>query len=401
MAQNKNAVLLLLNLFLFSAAALCAQEIGYFIDYTGDTPRIFQRFAWDKDEYAMQYEMEIQFFYVYKDGDEEWFPSGYYDYLTEKTTENIIEFDLPPGRYRLRVTPFDFLGRKSESSEWFEFEIMTAHIPIIESFSPKSFFLDKDHERVLTVIVLNVTKESEIYLRNTGRGGHNLYPVSTEFYRNNRVKLFFDENNIPYGEYEIYVKNPKGGIETTARGFKIEYSKAMDVFLKAAYTPVAPVYGEMKDLFNEAMYAAGLSFGLEFINSKHGFFNGGFELLVSAYYLSNAFSFKGDIHDLIKGFSDIGSGVFAADIDLNITLQKYFLNRRMAVMLRFGFGYSGIIGLGTSQEAVSAAHFNIGLFYMFLLSEILYLEIGANFTHYNTEKFFGIIRPRLSFAWKI
>jgi len=398
MAPNKSALLLLTVFLLIMADALRAQETGFFIDYSGDKPRIFQRFEWDKDEFAMRYEIEIQFFYEYKEGDEEWFPGGFYEYFKDATAENIIEIDLPPGKYRFCVTPFDFLMKSGESSEWIEFEVYTAHIPIIGRFFPKSFLLDKEQERVLTVRILNISIESEIYLRSEQR---NLYPVRIEYYRDNIVKLFFIDDFLPPGEYEIYVMNPEGGIETAVKGFNIEYSKAMDVFFKAAYTPVSPVYGKINDLFNEGMYSTGLAFSLEFISSRRSFLNGGFELSVSTYYLSRAFSFKTGIQNIINSFNDAGDGMLAADFDFNVTLQKRFFNKRMAFSLRFGFGLSGLFLFGQEQGNSYAAHYNLSLCYMILLSDILYLEIGADFTHYDTEKFFGIVKPRLALAWKI
>ena len=404
MEQNKPFAFLIAVICFFSVQMLCAQEAGYYIDYSGEKPRIIQKIVWDNDEYAMRYDVEIQQYHARGTAHHEAETSGgsgerllgFYEYEKKTTTDFFLDVILPPGKFRYNITPFDYLGRPGESSGWIEFEIITAYHSVIDEFTPETFFLDKRHERELIICGTNLSDESNIFLSNAEL---DLFPESMDFLDSNRVLLYFDDETLPVGKYDIHIINP-GGIESIKGVFKVGYSKPLDVFIKTAYTPIFPIYGELDKFFPESFYITGINFALELISSKRSALNGGVELSYTGYMLNPAFSFKTDLSDAWDGWMNISDGIALHDFDLNIALQKRFFKRRMAVTFRFGGGFTVMNGSGIYQQNNFISHFNLGLSYMILLFDIFHLEIGADFGHYNSENSSGIIKPKLSLVWK-
>jgi hypothetical protein len=76
------------------------------------------RLTWPKDENAWSYEVliEVQNRLVYK------------SYSKEVTKNSFIVVSLPPGKYRYRIIPYNFLGQPeiNQSSAWMRFEIPAA-----------------------------------------------------------------------------------------------------------------------------------------------------------------------------------------------------------------------------------------------------------------------------------
>ena len=75
--------------------------------------------AWTSDEYAMRYEVTVE-----KETDH-----GYSQVLREFTGISSIELSLPPGKYRCRVTSYDFLEKPGGESGWTSFEVKAARTP--------------------------------------------------------------------------------------------------------------------------------------------------------------------------------------------------------------------------------------------------------------------------------
>jgi len=69
-----------------------------------------QRFSWIADQYARYYEIEIE--------KETQTRGRFVGMQQEFTPRNFVEATLLPGRYRYRITPYDFLDNPGEVSEW-------------------------------------------------------------------------------------------------------------------------------------------------------------------------------------------------------------------------------------------------------------------------------------------
>jgi len=93
--ENKKIIFIFFTAVFLLSRSLCAQESSsepepeYIIDKSTGVPVFKQRLVWDKDEYALHYEVEIQSF-----------STQYDEYRTEVTEESFIEISLQPGKYR-------------------------------------------------------------------------------------------------------------------------------------------------------------------------------------------------------------------------------------------------------------------------------------------------------------
>jgi len=381
----------LLALMLFPAVLLHAQDAdmaGFLLDTSGLLPKFFQRLVWEGDEYALNYEVVIQRRSII--GDE------YMDFLTETTKEEFLSVSLPPGKYRYCVTIVDLLGIRGESSQWRQFEVLTAFQPVIEKFYPPSFLLDKNIDRILDISGNNLSKESEIYLRS---GNIRLFPLDVQIINDKRIKLIFDDKTLVTGNYEIYVKNP-GGLETTKPDFSVKYKKPLDLFFKSFWTPVIPVYGEICESSNSGFFPVGMGFSFEAISSKRATFNGGFEMTLAGYVVDPLFSVFPDYDDISAFTSGTSTGAAWVSGAFNILFQKQFFNKLMAVTLRVG----GAINLMNSyneeqSEFGMVFSLNAGVSYLIRLHDIFYMDIGVDLDHHFTEEYSGFIKPRLAVGW--
>lgn len=385
MARNNFPVyFIFIAFFLFISSNVFADdtppmEAGYFIDNTGENLNIKQRFVWEKEEYALRYEIEIQRFdFVYS------------NYLIESTEKTYIEVSLPPGKYRYSVTPFDLLGMRADASEWKGFEVFPAHMPVIQKFIPEIFYLDINQERILNITGINFQPETKIYLSNSD---NTLLPVKLNIISGNRAELVFDDKLLIPGEYDIHIINP-GEFKTMANGFNIGYRKPLDVFFRVGYNPGIPIYGEMQDIFGTNLFLAGLSLSLESVSSKRSTFNGGLEFGASLLYINSKLSLKMD------NDSSLEDGMLFTDININIVLQKRFNNWKNYFTFRFGFGITALSGFGNYSDGDIGVHLNANLSSMFRISNILFLDIGADFSHYFADEITGLIKPRLGLVWK-
>jgi len=360
-------------------------EAGYFIDYSEASPRIMQRLVWEKEEYALRYEAEIQ---IYED--------FYYPFFLESTENIFIELNLPPGRYRYRVTPFDLLGQRGDPTEWKQIEIIAAFLPQVVRFLPDRFFMDRNQDRVLNLAGINFQPESVIYLSNSS---NKLTPVTLNIINNERAVLVFDDMELIPGDYFICIQNP-GGLETKTGGFNIGYQKPFDVFIRAAYTPVVPLFGELNEV-GINLYLQGYSLGFEFISSSRTSLHGGMELGASVFFLNSLATFSSDYEGIKNKFNNADNGAFIANLDLNFSLQKRYNKLKNAFTFRFGCGSSFFSGFGDINVGGQTIHFNANISNMFLLYEILNLDAGVDFTVYFTKNPTGTIRPRIGLIWRL
>jgi len=198
-------------------------------------------------------------------------------------------------------------------------------------------------------------------------------------------------------------------LESVIGGFTVRYRKPLDIFFKAAYTPVIPLYGILKEDFPEFIYTAGFTAAVELISSFRTAINVGIEISYSAYILNNYVTLNSSLDDAWYGIFN-NNGMAFNDFDINVSLQKRFNKRRMAVTLRLGCGFSltddyskydaSLLYEDSVNISDFSAHLNFGLSYMLLIYDIFYLDFGAVFNHHITGGSSGIIRPKLALVWK-
>jgi len=378
--EIKKTILIITAFFLLICHALCAQQAGYFVDYSDGNPRFVQRLLWDSEEYVLYYEVLI----LVDD-------NGYREYLKETTEDNLLLVSLPPGKYRYSVTPYDLLEIRGETSEWKEFEILPAFQPVIESFSPAAFYLDKHQDRVLYITGTNLFKESEFYLQGiTGL----IYPDKATVSNDRRVSLVFDDWKLIPGNYDVFVMNP-GGLSTFLGDFLVGYRKPLDFFLKLSYAPVIPVYGYLESLMGMDVFPVGLSFSFQAISSKRGNFNGGLELAASVFFMNYEEPSQFGVDDLTVNFLNFGTGVLFTSFDLNFAFQRRFLKGRTAFTFRFGLGAVFVKGLEEYEKNSITMQLNLGADFIFRIYKNFNLEAGVDLNNHFAPFFSGILKPKL------
>jgi hypothetical protein len=377
--------LIIAAVFLFLCQALYAQEAGYYVEYIDGKPKFFQRLVWEKEEYAFYYEVSI-----FVDN------NGYREHLKDTTEDNLLLVSLPPGRYRYSVTPYDLLGVRGETSAWREFEVLPAYQPEIERFTPEVFYLDRILERVIHLSGANFLEQSEIYLQSNTDF---LIPDRIIIENDRSAALVFDDMKLVPGSYDIYVKNP-GGLSTQSGKFVVGYRKPLDFFLKLAWTPVIPIYGNSDEGINPAVSFAGMSFSFEAISSKRGDMNGGLELAVSVSYFDPGIVLQTGADDSGTKSLNAENGTLFTAYDLNIVMQRRFNRGQMALSFRFGVGVVTVSGFETSKSNELLIKLNLGLEYMVRLYKVFYLEAGLDYNIHISSDYPGFLKPRLGIVWQ-
>ena len=161
-----------------------------------------QKIQWKADKNAYEYQVEIQPL----DG-------GSPTYIT--TQNNYAELTLTPGNYKYKIHAFDFLGRKSTSTNWTNLEVLKASKPVIadEKPVPKA---NKDGSFELSVNVTEISKDSTIELVNPETGKS----IKGDLILDNKENQSLSENqsaakahfdSLPDGQnWKLRVTNPSG-----------------------------------------------------------------------------------------------------------------------------------------------------------------------------------------------
>ena len=419
-------------LFFLCLASLWAQE----------SPRFTQRLAWNKDASALRYEVIV----------ERQTTGGYRRLQREFTADNFIRFSLSPGNYRCRVTPYNYLNRPGEASEWMIFEVRAALNPEVDNFTPA--LLNPNKDTTLSLFGRNLSSGAEIFLQSLDKSTLTITPAEIQILYNGReARLVFNKRNLTAGNYEIYVRNP-GGLETSKKGLTISYSEPpvkvaspepkpevkpepkpekpepekaapkpaerpprppktakpkepLDIgplimSLNAAWMPLIPSDGAIKevndDVFGGKPQLAGAALRFDLLFTKPEIIYPGLELAASGYFLTNP-------------KSPYSSDVKALSIDLNLLLQKRFFDERFAATLRAGVGFSfqngglsynghKVFELDGDGEG-KAPYMNLGVSLLWAATEHICVETGINYVSALTEdkpsKYF---RPWIGVGWQ-
>ena len=214
--QNSSGCIFLAALLLL-AAILPAQVKENVQGMDSAEAQYIRRLTWTKDEYALRYEVAIE---KYEDGE-------YRGLLREYTDASSFQVNLPAGQYRCRVTPYDYLEKPREGSQWINFEVRTA--------------------------------------------------VASRFTETDKVEIVI-EHSAPEPKAESPLESPP------------EKNKLFNLYLGAAWEPLIPLYGENNPFFGKSASLAGAALRFGVISSGEHFFNLGLELAGSWYASKTDFS---------------------------------------------------------------------------------------------------------------
>ena len=203
---------------------LWPQTPGYFLDTNNPEPRFVQRLTWTKDNYALRYEVII----------EKIEGTSFRRIQQEFTNDHFIEVSLAPGNYRCSVIPYDFLNRPGKEAAWTRFEIQPALNPALDGSLP--VFVYFEGEYMLNFTGKDLASNAVIYLRRNN--GVIVYPREKYIYNNgSNGSIFFNENQLTPGDYELVVINP-GGLQASKTG--IPFTRSVRPEPKPAEQPVLP-----------------------------------------------------------------------------------------------------------------------------------------------------------------
>lgn len=379
----KNSILFLL--ILLTSYVVFAQDENFFLDTSGSNPQIFQRLSWQGDNYALNYEIII----------ERAEATEFAEIYRETIEESYVLVSLHPGRYRFRVIPYNLLGQPGESSEWNNFSVTLAHLPSLEKFFPNVFYLEFSENRIIDVAGRNFVPESIFYL---SMGDTILEPVEFRIRNSRRATLFFEDENLIPGNYNINVVNP-GGFNASLGELFIGYRKPLDINLKTGWSPIVPVYGNIHKEFGTDFFWPGATFSLEAISSRRGPYNGGVEFLFSIHGINPVLSVNIGYDAWEEAFKNADSAVILADFILNLVFQKRFLMGQTAVTARIGGGLTYL------EDFTINSDFNFtvqaGLSYFCFIHDIFFIEPGLDLSMLYADNLNFFLKPRFVVGWRL
>jgi len=344
--KNKDLFLLIVMVLFFTSRHLWAQNATQSVPQGAGHYVIEQRYVlqlvWIGGEYTSKYEVVIE-----RITDKE--SSVYLQKFTEKPT---LEISLPPGNYRYRVIPYDYLDQIGEPSKWVTFEIKPAPIVPVE-----------------------VQTENGSYI----------------------IRSYNNEKIVPDAN-EIVIKNPnafekENGVMVVDEKTESSPPKMFSFFVSAAWSPLIPLHGRMKNAFGIAFYASGASlhFGV-FYNKPDWWIIPGVELSASWSALNN-----------VDGDNEIS--IQAGMTGINFIAQKQFFNR-MAVNVKAGFALNFLIGdVISTQYKYSiggvSPQINLEASFLWFAWKQLYIEAGINYSVFLLlDNNSGYLHPYLGIGWK-
>jgi len=305
--------------------------------------RYEQQLIWIGDQYTSKYELVVE----RSEG------RTYSVILREFTEKAAFQISLPPGNYRYRVIPYDYLDQSGEPSKWVTLEIKPAPIVPVEI--------------------------------QTGDDG------------THTIRSFDNETIIP-GVIEIVIKNPDD-LDIKNKSLIVDKKpepvsvKIISFYVSAAWSPLIPLNGAMKNVFGSAFYFSGVHLRLGALYDKPDWWLiPGLELSASWYALNNS-----------EGSNEIT--VQAGTTGINLVLQKKFFNR-FAVSVRTGFAVGFQVGeVSSVQYKYSTGgiipQVNLEASFLWFAWKQFYLEAGAGYSIFlNQNDVSGCLRPWTGAGWK-
>lgn len=176
-----------------------------------------QKIEWSADPNVLEYKVDVQD------------KSG--KIIKSITTENnSINLSLGEGRYKYRITAYDFLGREAVSTKWIDFEVVIAKQPAIEHKKEREALKEDGKGLEIAVNVDDVTKDTSVELVNVETGekisgklnvAENKAAASSlsasETYKADKVQ--FDE--VPEGNWKLVITNPSG-LSSETESFEVK-----------------------------------------------------------------------------------------------------------------------------------------------------------------------------------
>jgi hypothetical protein len=171
------------------------------------------------------------------------------------------------------------------------------------------------------------------------------------------------------------------------------FIKAFDGYISLGWMPIVPIHAfEEHQFFGQdpSLIGAGARFGVAY--DEIAFINPGMEFSVTWYAYDNQY---------VKVNTFLPQAI---TIEMALIAQKWLPSRTFAFTFRMGVGITmiqnSLIIEGNNQNHDSF-NANIGLSFLFLPKESLYLEAGVDYVFLFSQTFPGYFRPSLGIGWRM
>lgn len=334
-----------------------------------------QRLTWEEARYAVRYQVILE---------RKRETTGVFAEVLRRNldaAETYIDISVPAGDYRFKVYSFNILGLLDSQSDWEHFTVLQALNPAILGFAPAAFYFDRLTPRVIVLTGENILPESEIYLESKTQANESGTPLiikPRDILRNElgeNARLFFEEEDLVAGKYEIIVINP-GGLDTRSGIFTIAVAKPFDINVSLAYSPYFTLFGQRDFFLDRAFIPLGFSLRSSFIPLKMNIGNLGPEVSISyARLRSEKDGFKTSAHMIAVNFD---------------AMFQYWITRKiLSVNGRAGLGFAGIFNYvftfstGQTWDPINTAafSFNLGASVQWMFRKQFFVEGGLDYIH--------------------
>jgi hypothetical protein len=265
-------------------------------------------------------------------------------------------------------------------------EIPAALFPRIDAFTPDHLYLDED-TRTVALRGRHLLRDSEILLKPRS-GIPAITPLDIDIEAGGEgALLVFGEADLRRGlrrlnRYDIYIRNP-GGLWSSKGPFKVALSKPCDLLVSLGYAPPFFLAGDTR---RDRPYPMGLDARFALVPLKWRFGYAGAELT----------SFWNTVT-----FDDTAAQIAGAHI--NGLYQKY-LNRTMALNIRFGGGITSLLNLAVSNtETWNTWFFSMGAgaSFQWFLYRGFFVEAGVDYRRLFSRALpTGLLLPRVNAGWR-
>ena len=409
-------LLLCIIVFFFAASFIHAEDeqSGYQLIATEEGLRLYQTITFPAVPNTIRYIIEIE--QVIDD----------YTVLVEtiETTLNRIEVSLSAGNYRYRVTAVNRMNIFEGRSEWQDFRIILAEVPVIEGYQPfyALFFDLDDPNAVLVVHGTNFYPESEFAIirqrpdydwTNIELRGRNdvIFPTNVTV-TDGQARLTFVRGAITKGVYEIFIRNP-GGLWTVFGKVNADYSSTSNFTFSFGYSPMIAAFDYNNAFFHGYNPATGMheeNQYLSFFNPEgYNFRFGWLPLKTSIGSFGLELQIYGLYDNEVRGVNESGNLFLSSikSVSLNL-LYQFQISERWQHNVRLGFGSADDYDsyyVYANDYFLDPVMINFGASSQFFLWKNLYLEAGLDlqyvFSPARSQRLNHLmIRPSLNIGWQ-
>lgn len=356
-----------------------------------------QRLEWEKENNSLEYKVEIE-----NKNDS----SIKKIFVTEK---EFVEFFLPSGIYRYRITSFDFLGRKAFVSEWKDFVIYKAAFPSVKLIENK-FFVDfnKNEKIKIPLDLKNVNPNSKIFLVNENSDERIEGKISFDSVKvkedelNENISLFTDVifDDVSEGNWYFYIENSSGYYSNSSI-IKIKKVNRKIEIVSIDFEDVVEVEEVVESPKEKKPYVVkdlNVLFGCDLPFIVYNEFIKNFEqnksipaldvkvswlpFTYSQFMFGGELSFSGKQFGLANSLLDIKIPIVTSH--LNFVSRYNLISDKLGINLKIGAGYSisKIFGINDAKDKLYGnVSMQSGVSVSYIPFKFMIMELGVDLTH--------------------